>query len=128
MKGLKVLPVPRWVEWDLDADEVRLENRTLGSKLAPEIPPVFHRDGFYFDRIKSRTWMEIGGRAYAYNDVGGFKYDISNLNPRTLPRASVVAALLVLKKEGMLSPAQVHELDVLGDWLMLRSIKTGGLK
>ncbi len=50
----------------------------------PEIPPVFNRDGYYYDRIRKLCWIECNGRAWLY-DAGSFLYELKCLTALERP-------------------------------------------
>lgn len=45
-------------------------------KNCTKIPPVFHSNGFYMDRLSKLTWLEINGEAWLYSDVKWFNFQL----------------------------------------------------
>lgn len=123
----KRLSPPNWCDY---GEETFKDGKhdILATDRAPIVPVVMGRDGWYYDRKEKRTWIEYKGIAYAYNDVGMLKYEIDVVFPNTLPRPSVISALLVLEKEHLLSPEQKHQLEVLRSWIQLRDIRLDGTR
>lgn len=50
----------------------------------PEIPAVFNRDGYYYDRTTLQCWIECNGRAWLY-DAGSFLYELKCLTALERP-------------------------------------------
>lgn len=69
MSKIKVLPLPSCFncskEWWIDC----LEETN-------KITPIFNRNGYYYDRLKKITWLEINGEAWKYGSVKSFQYDL----------------------------------------------------
>lgn len=59
MSRYKVLRLQYWME-TVDFEDF---DRDMLSRY-PEIPPVFQRDGYYFDRKEKVCWFEVEGKAY----------------------------------------------------------------
>lgn len=107
---VKRLNTPEWVKFDLDHEiQINEQARILGRR-ALQIDPVFFKDGWYYDRFGNHTWIEFGGRAWAYDDVEYFKFELNTYHNR-LPRQRVIAALETLELESALSAQQREELE-----------------
>lgn len=122
----KRLEPESWVSWDvLENDDAQC--KLLGTAEYPEIAPKFGRDGYYFDRAERKTWIEFGGRAWAYNEPKQFLYELEYCYPHRMPRRAVIAALLDVERENrkLLSPSAKLELDVWKTWVSLRGIRVG---
>jgi len=78
-RRLKVLHLDSRYKWPKE---------TWQHMVGEQIPPVFHRDGFYFDRHLQRTWIEVGGEAFRYSDPEFFRLELelSDGNNRIHPK------------------------------------------
>lgn len=126
-KRYKRLEPESWVSWDVLEEDESAPHKLLGTKEYPEITPKFGRDGYYFDRAERKTWIEFGGRAWAYNAPRQFLYELEYCYPHRMPRRAVIAALLDVERENhkLLSPSAKLELDVWKTWVDLRGIRVG---
>ena len=119
----KILPVNSMfanIEWQFTpfADEEPLDQETINELVAKElviegweeVDPVFHREGWYYDRIKKFSWHEYKGRAWTNNgDTRMFLYEIDKLNFRLLETPEL-KALKTLFVYGNLPPKVIQQL------------------
>lgn len=84
-----VLSLDSWMKYYTD-DECGIEER-LGSKKYHPIPPVFHREGYYWNRLTDTCWYERGGQAFSVPSSEMFRYKLSLLNARQLSSREILA-------------------------------------
>ncbi len=91
-----------------------------------EIPCVFGRDGWYYDRASKLAWVEFGGHAYLDKRNDDFLWHLKCLNHKPLSDVER-AAIRTLQIYGICPPA-LHELIYADDnERMLRGIRRDGL-
>lgn len=122
MSRFQRLDVPSWVRYDGDGGLP-----VLGTKFHPEVPPVFGRDGWYFDRRSGTTWVEYQGRGYqtSVSDPERFRYAVQVCHPERVPRDRVLGALRILRQERVLVGKLLEQLKNHEAWLWLRQIRRG---
>lgn len=71
------------------------------------INPVFNSNGFYYDRLTQKVWLEINGEAWYYNNKAHFLYDL-NLETAKQNRLhkDVINAIEILQKYRFVSKRQ----------------------
>lgn len=69
-KRYKILRSASWLraEFVLSQKNISLFREKLKDMDYIEIPPVFYRDGWYYDRIKRQSWHECHGLAFLCPD------------------------------------------------------------
>jgi len=89
MREVKVLP--------LDFPYKYYEHEYLESGIAEcleyktKIDPVFNRDGWYYDRVKKVSWLEMGGEAWQDERTGDFLYRLELLGHSPLSKVELKA-------------------------------------
>jgi hypothetical protein len=93
-RRFKVLPLrsPFNREKDFWEECVREEDR---------IAPVFNRDGYYWDRLRGLTWLEIGGEAWWYMSPTQFRFDLQHSDGNNRIHDRAFRAIKVLMEEGL---------------------------
>ena len=82
MSRYKVLRLERWM--------TLIHNKRF-AKATPkltEVSPFFNRDGYYFDRIDKKCWLEFEGKAYLH-DKESFLFELDVMN-FSKPRNSTI--------------------------------------
>lgn len=85
-----------------------------------EIPPVFNRNGRYYDRKRKLVWEEYNGRAFLERRIDDFVYKLSLLSHRPLLPESVKCIKFLISEK--LAPQKIKELYWLDcNWKSLRN-------
>lgn len=72
------------------------------------IEPVFNRDGFYYDRLDKRCWIEYKDKAYQYGDPEDFLYSIRVVYLNKLMSKECMKSIKLLISEG-LAPRELKQ-------------------
>ena len=73
----KVLSLPSFLKKPFSQDKT---NECFRNE--KEIPPVFNRSGYYYDRLKKITWIENNGWAKTYRNGEDFLYELNIGEPQ----------------------------------------------
>lgn len=87
----KVLPLPSPYRWELDDED--LDDILNTGDI--ETNPVFFRDGWYYDRLTGKSWVETKYGCFENRSAQMFKYELGLMSHSILPQ-KVVAAIEVL--------------------------------
>lgn len=93
----KVLSLPSWAKPRKDP---MLERSFLVSiRCYNPIDPIFNRNGYYYDRMAKRAWIERNGKAWV-TSASGFEWDLkySDNEPRLEPRVYDAIEVLIEAK------------------------------
>ena len=121
MARYSVLPPPKWLTWSDPLDQKMLK-RTLES--LKEIPPVFDRPGWYFDRYTKMAWYEAHGRAWQCRRGDDFLYNLALERHRPL-RPLERQAIETLVHAGLADRKLCDLLYLDQQWFDLRRIQRG---
>lgn len=93
-----------------------------------EIPPVFGKPGFYFDRKEKKLWFEVNGRAFdCSKNLRDFKWQLKQMNHRPLTEKEFLA-IRTLRCYGS-CPNELSELYFRDfHWREIRDIRRGASK
>ncbi len=94
----KVLQIPNFFKTlDLYNYEEKTYRELVQEELRyVEVPPVFNRDGWYYDRIAKIAWYEYNGMAWINDNPGQFLYELQCLNSRWLNKDEVKAIKILM--------------------------------
>lgn len=85
-----------------------------------EIPPVFNRNGRYYDRKRKLVWEEYNGRAFLEDRVDDFEFELSMLCHRPLSPESIKSIKLLISEN--IAPKSLKKLYWTDrDWKQLRN-------
>lgn len=70
-------------------------------KETDKIRPVFNRNGYYYDRISKKTWLEINGEAWLYSSKEHFLYDLCTNEGNNRISSEAFDAIGLLIEQGL---------------------------
>lgn len=115
----KVLPLPGWMRLRPGWEFMREETMARYA----EVPPVFRRPGWYFDRQTGEAWLEAYG--LAWRDAGGrkwFQYNLDHNPGNNRMHPDVFAAVAVVMRAGLADHRLVALWRVEEQMRMLRAV------
>lgn len=99
--SIKVLPLTGMMAVDPVQYDLTFEDMFNGK---PRIEPVFHRNGFYYDRKTKQAWLEWYGNSVK-TTVKQFQYELAVYHASELNERQI-AALQAVVNEGMATKQQ----------------------
>ncbi len=95
-----------------------------------EIPPILHRDGWYYNRRTKLEWYEYRGQAFLPRGSGDFLYELGLLNAKVLTARELRAykELLNLKPPKPMREQIIKLLQVNKEIHNLRMIDLNGFR
>lgn len=124
-RNICCLPLECWMTYYIDDEDGREENRYSS------MPPILHRDGWFWDRLAKREWWEHRGQAFLISTEGkDFLYNLRLANARALSAREVAAYREILRLRPPLDIARRVDSALRLDQEIkyLRSIRRNGLK
>lgn len=94
----KVLSLPSWAKPRKDPMFERSFLASI-SRYNP-IDPVFNRNGYYYDRMAKRAWIERDGKAWVAS-ASSFEWDLKYNDGEPRLESRVYDAIKVLMEEGL---------------------------
>lgn len=113
----KVLPLPDAL---LGGSDYLNKIREQCLQGRPDVPAVFHRPGYYFDRMTGKTWVEFGRRAVEYGSLDAFEYDLEQAPNEPWMDEHIYQALSVILKARLGCARQAYRFKMESDRRLLQ--------